>query len=104
MTDFTQTNRDLTTYVQARAYRAPELLWLLNDDVVYDTSIDIWSFGLILMELLLAYPIFLCDNEATHCLTMIELLGKITYFDQLNENIVNALRMYEKLKNWLDVN
>lgn len=94
MTDFTQTNRDLTTYVQARAYRAPELLWLLNEDVIYDTSIDIWSFGLILMELLLAYPIFLCDNEATHCLTMIELLGKITYFDQLNENIVNALRMY----------
>lgn len=42
------------TYVQSRFYRAPEVLLGLP----YETNIDMWSFGCILAELYMGYPLF----------------------------------------------
>ena len=46
------------TYIQSRYYRAPEVIL----GMPYDTKIDIWSFGCIIAELHLGYPLFSGDN------------------------------------------
>lgn len=43
----------LSSYVQSRSYRAPEVLL----ESRYDSKIDIWSFGLVLCELFLGKPL-----------------------------------------------
>ncbi|KAL3818788.1 hypothetical protein ACJIZ3_004693 [Penstemon smallii] len=57
----------MTEYVVTRWYRAPELL--LSCDK-YGTSIDIWSVGCILAEILGRKPIF----PGTDCLTQLKLI------------------------------
>ena len=42
--------RDVTCAIQTRFYRAPEAI--ITDD--YDKSVDIWSVGVIMAELLMA--------------------------------------------------
>ena len=54
-----QKGEDLTEYVVTRYYRAPEIML----GIPYSTAIDIWSFGCILAELYLGYPIFPGENE-----------------------------------------
>lgn len=49
-----------TPYVVSRYYRAPELIMGSN---LYDCSIDIWSAGCILFELLTRTPLFPGDSE-----------------------------------------
>ena len=44
----------LSSYVQSRSYRAPEVILGLP----YDQKIDIWSFGCILAELLTGSVLF----------------------------------------------
>ncbi|KAJ0586567.1 putative mitogen-activated protein kinase CMGC-MAPK family [Helianthus annuus] len=45
----------MTEYVVTRWYRAPELLLNCSE---YTASIDIWSVGCILMEIILREPLF----------------------------------------------
>lgn len=59
------------TYIQSRFYRAPEIILGLR----YSMSIDMWSFGCVLSELILGYPIFPGENEHEQLLCMIEILG-----------------------------
>ena len=47
-------DQTMYTYVQSRFYRAPEVILGLP----YGTEIDMWSFGCILAELAMGYPIF----------------------------------------------
>ena len=77
----------LTTYVQARAYRAPELL-LIPDRLSYDTSIDIWAYGLIVLELFDSRTLFLCTDQLHHVKCLFQFLGACPYFemDQSFEN------------------
>lgn len=42
------------TYVQSRFYRSPEVIMGLP----YGCEIDMWSFGCILAELYMGYPLF----------------------------------------------
>lgn len=42
------------TYIQSRFYRAPEIILGIR----YSCAIDMWSFGLVLVELLTGYPLF----------------------------------------------
>ena len=46
-------------YIQSRYYRAPEVLL----DLTYNSSIDMWSVGCILAELLTGKPIFPGRND-----------------------------------------
>ena len=48
----------LSSYVQSRSYRAPEVILGLQ----YDGKIDIWSLGAILAELLTGYVLFQNDS------------------------------------------
>ena len=56
------------SYVQSRFYRAPEVVLGLP----YDSAIDIWSFGCILVELVTGRPIFPAHDE-NHLLEFIVL-------------------------------
>jgi dual specificity tyrosine-phosphorylation-regulated kinase 2/3/4 len=47
------------TYIQSRFYRAPEIML----GIPYTCAIDMWSFGCIVAELYIGYPIFPGDSE-----------------------------------------
>jgi dual specificity tyrosine-phosphorylation-regulated kinase 2/3/4 len=47
------------TYIQSRFYRAPEIML----GIPYTCAIDMWSFGCIMAELYVGYPIFPGDSE-----------------------------------------
>lgn len=55
------TSDHLSSYVQSRSYRAPEVILGLP----YDQKIDIWSFGCILAELLTGSVLFQVSKQAT---------------------------------------
>jgi len=61
----------LYTYIQSRFYRAPEVI--LGSG--YGSPIDMWSFGCIVAELLLGYPILPGEDEDDQIALTIELLG-----------------------------
>lgn len=63
-------NNKLYTYIQSRCYRAPEVIF----EIGYDIKIDIWSFGCILAELLLGFPLFTGKNESLLLASIIEVL------------------------------
>ena len=54
-----------TPYVVSRYYRAPELILGSNQ---YDCSIDVWSVGCILFELITRTPLFPGDTEGLQVL------------------------------------
>ena len=54
-----------TPYVVSRYYRAPELILGSNH---YDCSIDVWSVGCILFELITRTPLFPGDAEGLQIL------------------------------------
>lgn len=47
------------TYIQSRYYRAPEIML----GIPYSHEIDMWSFGAILVELVIGQPIFPGEHE-----------------------------------------
>ena len=59
------------TYIQSRYYRAPEIMLGIN----YSTSIDMWSFGCILVELFCGVPLFSGEDESEQLSMIIEYLG-----------------------------
>jgi hypothetical protein len=59
-------------YIQSRYYRAPEVILGCK----YDYSIDMWSFGCILVELFTGMPVFPGETELHQLLKIIELIGK----------------------------
>lgn len=71
-----RTSRDngqfMTEYVVTRWYRAPELLLSCDN---YGTSIDIWSVGCILAEILGRKPIFPGTDSLTQLKLIINVLG-----------------------------
>lgn len=63
---------DLTPTVVTLWYRAPELLLGTS---VYSFSVDVWSIGCILGELLLYEPVFSADNDLDQILAIFAILG-----------------------------
>lgn len=55
------TSDHLTTYIQSRSYRAPEVIL----GMPYDARIDIWSIGAVLAELHTGYVLFQNDSVPT---------------------------------------
>lgn len=59
------------TYIQSRFYRAPEIIL----GIPYTNSIDMWSFGCILIELFTGQPLFPGESEAEQLQLIMELRG-----------------------------
>ena len=64
-----------TPYVVSRYYRAPELIMGTRS---YDCSIDIWSAGCIMFELLARTPLCPAASEGLSILEHVQALGKPT--------------------------
>mmetsp|Transcript_22158 Transcript_22158/g.53029 ORF Transcript_22158/g.53029 Transcript_22158/m.53029 type:complete len:694 (+) Transcript_22158:301-2382(+) len=67
------TTDHLSSYVQSRSYRAPEVILGMK----YDQRIDIWSLGCILAELASGYVLFQNVSLATLLARMVGILGDI---------------------------
>lgn len=59
------------TYIQSRFYRAPEIVL----GIPYTTAIDMWSYGCILYELFVGYPLFPGEDEKEHMAMIMEVKG-----------------------------
>ena len=64
-------NEKIHAYIQSRFYRAPEVIL----GIKYSESIDMWSFGCIIAELHLGYPLFPGESEAEQLLCIMEVRG-----------------------------
>ena len=63
----------LSSYVQSRSYRAPEVILGLP----YDGRIDVWSLGCILAELYTGHVLFQNDSLATLLARCVGILGRM---------------------------
>ncbi|TVU16997.1 hypothetical protein EJB05_33003 [Eragrostis curvula] len=63
------------SYICSRYYRAPELIFGATE---YNTSIDIWSAGCVLAELLLGQPLFPGESAVDQLVEIIKVLGTPT--------------------------
>ena len=70
----------ITPNVASLWYKAPELLLGLQN---YHTTIDIWSIGLIIVELALRKPLFMGKCEFDQIIKIFKLLGTPNY-DNVN--------------------
>ncbi|VDM32294.1 unnamed protein product [Hydatigera taeniaeformis] len=64
-------DQSIYTYIQSRFYRAPEVILGCK----YNSSIDMWSFGCILAELLTGSPLFPGEDEGDQLACILEVLG-----------------------------
>lgn len=64
-------NEKIYTYIQSRFYRAPEIVL----GIPYTAAIDVWSFGCILYELFIGYPLFPGEDEKEHMAMIMEVKG-----------------------------
>ncbi|KAK9764568.1 glycogen synthase kinase 3 [Basidiobolus ranarum] len=62
-------------YICSRYYRAPELIFGATD---YTTSIDIWSSGCVMAELILGQPLFPGESGIDQLVEIIKVLGTPT--------------------------
>jgi serine/threonine protein kinase len=62
-------------YICSRYYRAPELIFGATN---YTTSIDVWSAGTVMAELLLGQPLFPGDSGVDQLVEIIKVLGTPT--------------------------
>jgi len=60
------------SYICSRYYRAPELIF---GATAYTTSIDIWSLGCVVAELLLGQPLFPGESGVDQLVEIIKILG-----------------------------
>ncbi|WKY15782.1 hypothetical protein Q1695_000902 [Nippostrongylus brasiliensis] len=58
-------------YIQSRFYRSPEVLL----GIAYDTKIDMWSLGCILVEMHTGEPLFAGSSELDQMMKIVEVLG-----------------------------
>jgi len=63
----------LTTYIQSRSYRAPEVVL----GGLYDHRIDVWSYGAVLAELYTGYVLFQSDSVACMLARIAGVLGPL---------------------------
>jgi len=61
-----------TLYVQSRFYRAPEIMFGITE---YNTQIDIWSLGCLLLELICGCPVFPGQSEGDQVALIVEKCG-----------------------------
>ncbi|UIZ24356.1 hypothetical protein KXD40_008450 [Peronospora effusa] len=67
------TTDELTSYVQSRSYRAPEVILGL----LYGTKIDLWSLGCVIAEMYTGEVLFRNDSEQTLLARILATIGPI---------------------------
>ena len=72
LNDKSSCNFAINDYIQTRWYRAPELL--LNA-VIYDQSVDMWSVGCILAEMIIGKILFKGNSTINQLSLIMELIG-----------------------------
>jgi glycogen synthase kinase 3 beta len=60
------------SYICSRYYRAPELIFGNSN---YTTSIDVWSVGCVIAELMLGQPLFPGESGVDQLVEIIKILG-----------------------------
>ena len=60
------------SYICSRYYRAPELIFGNSN---YTTTIDVWSVGCVIAELMLGSPIFPGESGVDQLVEIIKILG-----------------------------
>lgn len=63
------------SYICSRYYRAPELVFGATE---YTTSIDVWSVGCVMAELIIGQPVFPGDSGVDQLVEIIKVLGTPT--------------------------
>ena len=73
------------SYICSRYYRAPELIF---GSTTYTHSIDVWSFGCVLAELILGQPLFPGETGVDQLVEIIKVLGTPTReeIQSMNQN------------------
>ncbi|KAI1725547.1 protein kinase domain-containing protein [Ditylenchus destructor] len=69
--DFGSSCQRIYQYIQSRFYRSPEVLLGIS----YDTQIDMWSLGCILVEMHTGEPLFPGHSEFDQMMKIVEVLG-----------------------------
>lgn len=82
----------LYTYIQSRFYRAPEIILGLP----YTAAIDMWSFGCIVAELFVGFPIFPGESEKEQLALQMQFRG-VPPIDVLEQS-TRAEMFFEDLK------
>ena len=82
-----------SSYIQSRAYRAPEVIMGCN----YDYKIDIWSLGCILAELYSKTVLFQSDSVHSLLARVIGIIGPIPEWMFEKGSTVNGMFCKEKL-------
>jgi len=70
-------------YICSRYYRAPELIFGATN---YDSQIDVWSMGCVIVELVLGRPLFPGSSPSDQLVEIIKILGTPTKEDILSMN------------------
>nr|CAB3240363.1 dual specificity tyrosine-phosphorylation-regulated kinase 1B [Phallusia mammillata] len=79
-------------YIQSRFYRSPEVLL----GIPYDTAIDMWSLGCILVEMHTGEPIFAGSNEEDQMNKIVEVLGMPPQHMLENASSQKVRKMFER--------
>ena len=69
-------NEPNVSYICSRYYRAPELIFGATN---YTNSIDVWSAGTVMAELLLGQPIFPGDSGVDQLVEIIKVRNYCSY-------------------------
>jgi len=95
-------NEASVAYICSRFYRAPELMLGATH---YTTSIDIWSIGCVVGELVLCQPLFAGETSVDQLVKIIQVLGTPTQrqMNAMNPNYTEFKFPDVKAKNWRDV-
>ena len=89
-------NNPIFTIVQSLFYRAPEVIL----GIPYTQAIDIWSIGLVAIELFLGGPLLPGYSEYDQLLKIIEIIGKIPDLMLMrNGKKIGSFYSYDKEKN-----
>uniref|UniRef100_A0A0R3RUR2 Protein kinase domain-containing protein n=1 Tax=Elaeophora elaphi TaxID=1147741 RepID=A0A0R3RUR2_9BILA len=90
------------SYICSRYYRAPELIFGATN---YTNSIDMWSAGTVLAELLLGRPVFPGDSGVDQIMEIIKILGAPSkaYIHEMNPNYNERTFPPFRPRSWMHV-
>jgi glycogen synthase kinase 3 beta len=80
-------------YICSRCYRSPELIFGATD---YNTQIDIWSTGCVIVEMINGVPPFMGDSQVDQLIEIIKVLGTPSKQDVEEMNKSYDMKEYTK--------